>query len=76
MIRFYGTNFETDNHSVSTEIILDPPGVCITGCEPPINPPVEPPVPPSLTFGQKGRFNFREVNTHIVREENNGGGVE
>ena len=76
-IRFHGTNFETDNHSVTTEIIPDPPGICITGCEPPIDPdpPIEPDTPPALTFGEKGRFNLREVNTHIIREAPTGGGI-
>ena len=65
-IRFHGTNFETDNHAITTEIVPNPPGVCITGCSP---------IP--LDYGQDGRFSFREVNTHIVNEEaGSGGGVD
>jgi hypothetical protein len=73
-IRFHGTNFETDNHSISTTIIPDPPGIDIP--LPPIDPPIDPPVviAPPLSFGKAGRFNFREVNHHIVKENGSGGG--
>jgi hypothetical protein len=46
-VRFHGKNFETDNHTVSTEIITEPPGIEI-------------PLPPD--FGDHGRFNVQEIN--------------
>ncbi len=45
-IRFHGRNFETDNHTVTTELI-DPPGTII---------------PSAPNFGHAGRFNVQEVN--------------
>ncbi len=50
-IRFHGRNFETDNHTVTTELVT-PPGIEI--------PLPEPPKPP--VFGESGRFNVQEVN--------------
>ena len=50
-VRFHGRNFETDNHTVTTEIITDPPGTDV-------------PMPPDTpNFGQEGRFNIQEINT-------------
>ena len=56
-IRFHGTNFETDNHTITTTLV-DPTGT---------------PIPLPLDFGQTGRFSFREMNTHIVTEASGGG---
>ncbi len=57
-IRFHGRNFETDNHTVSTEIITDPPGEEI-----PLPPDPEPPTNYTpADFGDHGRFNVQEVN--------------
>ena len=40
---------------------------CDTNCGPDL--------PPALSFGNAGRLNMREVNTHIVREYESGGSV-
>lgn len=48
-IRFHGRNFETDNHTVASELVA-PPGTEI--------PMPEPPKPP--VFGEAGRFNIQE----------------
>ena len=58
-IRFHGTNFETDNHTISTSL-LTPTGTTI-------------PLPPSVNFGITGRFSLREINTHIVRDNTTDG---
>ncbi|BCG62453.1 MAG: hypothetical protein methR_P0094 [Methyloprofundus sp.] len=49
-VRFHGRNFETDNHTVTTAIISEPPGI-------------EVPLPPTTpSFGYDGRFNIQEIN--------------
>ncbi len=61
-IRFHGRNFETDNHTVTTELI-DPPGIEI-------------PLPPvAPVFGQSGRFNIQEVNEFKTTAQAEGGGA-
>jgi len=62
-VRFHGRNFETDNHTVTTELV-SPPGTDI--------PLLEPPKPP--VFGEAGRFNVQEVN-EIKSSGGAGGGA-
>lgn len=58
-VRFHGRNFETDNHTVTTELI-DPPGTLI---------------PLAPHFGHGGRFNLREINKLKVNVEAGGDGA-
>ena len=63
---FFVGSESTSNNDGATCPLADPPTI-----EPPI---IEPPLPPKLSFGESGRFNLREINSHIVRQTEGGGG--
>lgn len=64
-VRFHGRNFETDNHTITVNMI-DPPGTVI-----PL-----PPLPHLVpSFGDTGRFNVQEVNELKIDAGSDGGGA-
>lgn len=77
-INDYSTNNPSATFFVDSESTTNNDGAACPLADPPtITPPtIEPPLPPELSFGESGAFNFREINSHIVRQAEENGGVE